>query len=177
LEPNAEKLNLLIPHTEIIARVKELADDLSKDYTGKPLLMIAVLKGAFPFLADITRALTIPAHVDFISVSSYDGTKPCNDLKYHLEPVGDIEGKHVVIIEDIIDTGRTIASIVEKIQGYGALDVKICTLFKRESTNKEILHADYVGFTIKDGFVVGYGLDHNEDYRTLNDIYTLNCPD
>jgi hypoxanthine phosphoribosyltransferase len=170
---NSHKLELLISHDEIALRIKELAKDISSDYEGKSLVIIALLKGAFIFLADLVRELTLPLHIDFMNISSYDGKTPSGEVKHHYGPLHDVKGKHVIIVEDIIDTGATIKSIIEKVNETGAIDVKVCSLLKREDNHNEALAPDYVGFTIKEGFLVGYGLDYNEDYRNLKGLFKL----
>lgn len=170
----SDKLSILIPYDDIIKRVKELSREISDDYDGKPLVIVGLLKGAFFFLADILRELTIPFHIDFINISSYSGTTPAEKVKHLYGPTNDISGKHVIIVDDIIDTGATIRYTVEMIKQKGAIDVKVCTLIKRETKEKRDVDSDYTGFMVKDGFIVGYGLDHNEDYRNLKDIFILN---
>ncbi len=161
----------VVSYEKIIDKVTELAEAISNDYDGKELVLVATLKGSFIFLADIVREMSIPLHVDFISVSSYEGAAPANRVKYHYGPLHDVKGKNVIIIEDIIDTGATIRCVVDRLIREGAKDVKVCALLKRESDKKDILFPDYLGFTIKEGFVIGYGLDYNEDFRALKGIY------
>jgi hypoxanthine phosphoribosyltransferase len=170
--PELHKLELVIPYEKIIQKVKELAKDISKDYAGKPLVMVATLKGSFIFLADMVRELDFPVLVDFISVSSYEGTSPSNEVKYHYGPLHDVKDKYAIVIEDIIDTGATVKHIIEKLKREGARNVKVCTLLKRKRKDSALI-PDYLGFTIKEGFVVGYGLDYNELHRNLKGIYKL----
>jgi hypoxanthine phosphoribosyltransferase len=173
MELNAKKHKLFLTHEKIAQRVKELSYEISRDFHDKPLVIIGILKGSFVFLADLVRELTVPAHIDFISVSSYEGIHANDDVMYHYGPFYDIGGKNVIIVEDIIDTGATVKLVAQKIKEAGALNVKVLTLLKRESANESIINPDYTGFSIKDGFVVGYGLDLDEDYRNLKDIYIL----
>lgn len=172
-EKGSKILSLVVSAEDIARKVRSLARKISKDYTDKPLVLVATLKGSFIFAADLMRELTCQAHIDFISVSSYEGTTPVDKVKYHYGPLHDVGGKNVIIVEDIIDTGATIKCVTEMLLKMGASDVKVCALLKRKSDREEILHPDYLGFTIEEGFVVGYGLDHNEDYRNLNGIFRI----
>ena len=170
--PKLHKLELVIPYEKIIQKVKELAKDISKDYAGTPLVMVATLKGSFIFLADMVRELDFPVIVDFVSVSSYEGISPSSEVKYHYGPLHDVKDKYAIVIEDIIDTGATVKHIIEKLKQEGARNVKVCALLKRKRKDRALI-TDYLGFTIKEGFVVGYGLDYNELYRNLKGIFKL----
>ncbi len=170
---NNHTLEPVFSDTQIASKVKELAEKISKDYKGKNIVMVATLKGSFIFIADLARELSIPAHVDFVSVSSYIGTSTAGNVEFHYGPLHDISGKDVIIVEDIIDTGATIKCVVEALLQKGATDVKVCALLKRKTSRNDILLPDYLGFRLGDGFVVGYGLDCDEDYRNLKGLYKL----
>ncbi|HER62873.1 MAG TPA: hypoxanthine phosphoribosyltransferase [Desulfobacteraceae bacterium] len=165
---------LVISKQQIREKVNELAARISADYNGKDLVMIGVLNGAFIFLADLARAVTIPHQIDFIRVASY-GSKdaPSDTITMTKNVELDINDKHVLLVEDIIDTGSTLNWVSENFKNRKAASIRICTLIdKRERRQKEV-EIDYVGFTLENGFLVGYGLDYAEQYRYLPEIYTL----
>lgn len=161
--------HVLLTEQEIQDRVSELAAQLSKDYEGKNPLFVGVLKGVVIFYSDIIRKITIPCQMDFMWLSSYGGTESKGTVQVKRDVSQDISGRHVVILEDIFDTGNSLDFTYRHLLSKNPASVKICTLLdKPERRNPEItLQPDYVGFTIPNEFVVGYGLDFNEYYRNL----------
>ncbi len=165
---------ILITEEEIRTRIAELGKELAKDYEGKTPIFIGVLKGAVTFFADMARATPIPCEYDFMAVSSYGAaTISSGNIKLVKDIGADIKGRHVVILEDILDTGNTLAYVTQHLLDRGPASLKICTLLDKPSRRQANITADYVGFTIANKFVVGYGLDYNEIYRNLPYIGVL----
>lgn len=165
---------VLYTKEEIDKRVRELADIISRDYKGKEIIMIGVLKGAFIFMADLIRYLNSPCIVDFIRVASYgSGTVSSGKIEIKKDIETDIEGKDVLIIEDIIDTGLTISFLMDKLKERNPNSLKVCVFLDKKHRREIELNADYVGFTMDEGFVVGYGLDCNEMDRFLADVSVI----
>lgn len=155
-------------------RVQEIAKTLSDDYQGRDVVFICILKGAFIFLADLLRHLEIPHTIDFMRVASYgSGTVSSGKITITKDIETDIEGKDVVIIEDIIDTGITLAFLKDKLKEKTPRSLKICALLDKKARREVEIDADYVGFSMDEGFVVGYGLDFDEKFRSLPDIYVI----
>lgn len=159
--------SILLSEAKIHARIAELGKELSREYAGKNPLFVGVLKGVVVFYADMVRAITIPCEFDFMAVSSYSGTESTGKLNIKKDLGCDITGRHVVILEDILDTGFTLSRTVELLKGRNPASLKICTLLDKPERREAEIEADYVGFTIPNMFVVGYGLDYNERYRNL----------
>lgn len=159
-------------------RIEELvvgvAGKICDDYKGRDLVLVGVLKGAFIFLSDLCRHMTIPVQIDFVEASSYGAeTSSSGNIKLNKDIELDIEGKNVLIVEDIVDTGLTLSYLVKHIKGFGAKTVKICALIdKRERRETDIL-VDYACCVVNAGFLVGYGLDYAENYRELPGIFHL----
>ena len=159
---------------EICEMVFGLAQKISLDYEGRPLVLIGVLKGAFVFLADLTRNITIPHEIDFLRAASYgSGTSSSEKIKLTKEVETDLQGKDVLLVEDIIDTGFTLAFLVEYIKSLKPATVKICTLIDKHQRRRKEISIDYAGHITQEGFLVGYGLDYAEHYRNLPGIYHL----
>lgn len=157
---------ILIDETTIARRVEELADEISRDYAGKgELLMVGVLRGCFIFLADLSRGLTIPRRVDFISVQSYQGSTS-GAVRMLMDIKTDIADKHVLIVEDIIDTGQTLEYLLETLEARRPASLKTCVFVKKKRHQADV-PIDYLGLEIPDVWVVGYGLDYDDHYRTL----------
>jgi len=154
--------------------ISELAERISTDYMNQELVLIGVLKGAFIFLSDLVRQLTIPVEVDFIGTSSY-GQETYSSENIRLTQALEIEilNKNVLLVEDIIDTGLTVAFLAAHMRTFEPKTLKICTLLDKPERRKTQVPIDYVGTTVESGFLVGYGLDHAEKYRNLPDIYCL----
>lgn len=162
---------ILIPHMEIVKRIAQVAGEISAEYEGKPLLLVTVLKGAFVFLADFCRALTIPCEIGFMRVKSYfDGTISSGEVTVLLDLEQDISQYHVILVEDIVDTGRTLSTLTKLLQQRNPLSLKVVALLDKPSRRVVDCRADYALFTIEDRFVIGYGMDCGELYRNLPDI-------
>ena len=165
---------VLVSEKKIEERVKILGQQITKDFKGKNLTIICVLKGCIPFMADLIRNIPIPFVVDVIHASSYIDTKSSGKVNIRSEPILDLNDRHVLIIDDILDTGRTLKTISDRIQNkFNPIDIKNCVLLDKPSRRTEDIYADYAGFEIPNAFAVGYGLDYNEYYRNLPYIGTL----
>ncbi len=160
---------VLITPEQLQSRIKELGEMISRDFVGKDLLLVCVLKGGVVFLSDLTRAIRIPHAIDFMAISSYGGMRieSSGVVRILMDLNSSIENRNVLIVEDIIDTGRTIAYIVENLQTRNPASLKICVLLNKPSRREANVALDYVGFDIPNEFVIGYGLDYNEIYRNL----------
>jgi hypoxanthine phosphoribosyltransferase len=157
---------VLISADEIQKRVKELADQVSDDYRGKRLYMVGILKGAFIFMADLTRALSIPHVVDFMALSSYGKSTESGAVRILMDLREPIEGQHVLIVEDIVDTGHTLRYLYQVLKGRSPASLRTCALVRKQRVQAD-LPLDYLGFDIPDVWVVGYGLDFADRFRTL----------
>ncbi len=160
---------VLISAEEIQARVTELAAQISSDYADKgELVLLGVLKGAFIFLADLSRALTIPRQIEFIAVSSYEhGSVRSGAVRLVLDVRESIEGRHVLIVEDIVDTGHTLHYLIDMLKSRNPASVRACSLVRKELSAEVDVKIDYLGFNVGDEWIVGYGLDFAEHDRTL----------
>ena len=161
---------VLITHEQIQEMLDRLAAELNRDYAGRPLVVVGILTGAFIFCSDLVRRLEMPVIVDFMQVSSYVGEVSSGVLKIKKDMSYDIAGKDVLIVEDIIDTGRTLALLKEQLLKRGPASLKICTAFDKPDRRVTELVPDYNGMTIPDKFIVGYGLDLDGEYRNYDDI-------
>lgn len=165
------KLKVMIGREELQKKTEELAARISADYAGKDLLLVGVLKGGFMFLADLARAMTIDVSLDFISCSSYGNSTVSSGVVRILKDIDyDITGIHVLLVEDLIDTGLTLHYLKDLFAAKGCASVKLCTILDKPSRRKVELEVDYDGIIIPDAFVVGYGLDYAEKYRNLSDV-------
>ncbi len=159
---------------EIHQKVVHLARRISSDYSTEPLLVIGVLKGAFIFLSDLVRQLSIPVEIDFIQLSSYgDKDTSCGEILFRTNITADLRGKAVLIVEDIVDTGLTMTRLVRHLHEFEPNSVRVCTLIDKYARRETPFEADYVCHAVKSGFLVGYGLDYAEQYRYLPDVYDL----
>jgi hypoxanthine phosphoribosyltransferase len=166
---------ILVEKDVLAKRVLELAADVSRDYAGKDLLLIGVLKGAVFFLADFMRALDIPCEVDFMAVASYgSSTKSSGVVRILKDLDAAIEGRHVLIVEDIVDSGLTLQYLLRNLEGRGPASLEVCALLRKPTSHQVEVAPKYIGFEIPDKFVVGYGLDHAERYRNLPFVAVLN---
>ena len=165
---------ILVSKEKIAEKVKELGKRISKDYENKELVLIGVLKGSFIFLADLIREITIPVDMDFIAVSSYaDGTKTSGVVRLIKDMDISISEKHVLIVEDIVDTGLTLNHLKNLFNTRNPKSVKICAIFDKPSRRLEQVNIDYKGIEIPNEFVIGYGLDYTGRYRNLPDLCVL----
>ena len=159
---------ILFTEEELSARVKELAAEIQRDYEGKDLVMACVLRGSYIFMADLTRAIDLPMTVDFMVVSSYgSGTTSSGQVEIKKDLSDSIEGKNLIIVEDILDSGNTLYYLTEVLKARRPASIKLCTLMDKPDRRTKPITADYTGFSIPDAFVVGYGLDYDEKYRNL----------
>lgn len=166
--PHADlPVRCLISAEQIAGRIAEMGRQIGADYAGRDLLVVGVLKGSFVFMADLVRALPTPAHCDFVKASSYGLGVTSGELTLHLDVTLPTAGRAVLLVEDIVDTGKTSAWLMEHLRRKGAAQVRLCTLLDKPSRRKTPVTIDYCGFTIPDYFVVGYGIDCAEQYRCL----------
>ncbi|MBF7081932.1 hypoxanthine phosphoribosyltransferase [Desulfallas sp. Bu1-1] len=165
---------ILISAAEIKEKIDELGRAISRDYSGKYPLVVGILKGASVFMADLIRAMSIDVQIDFMAVSSYGASSKSTGVVRILKDLEqNIEGRHVLIVEDIVDTGLTLNYLLEILKARGPASVRVCTLLDKPSRREINVPVDYNGFSIPDEFVVGYGLDYREKYRNLPEIYVL----
>ena len=160
---------ILLTEEQIQQRIRELGQELTRDYAGKYPVVVGVLKGVVVFYSDMVRQIKIPLQMDFMTLASYRGTSSTGHLEVKSHVSADLTGRDVLVLEDIYDTGNSLTFTVDYLKSRGAASVKICTLLDKPEGRKPgiTLQADYVGFTIPNEFVVGYGLDYNEKYRNL----------
>ena len=160
---------VLVSEEQLKAKVAELGAQISRDYAGKDLLLVSILKGAVVFMADLMRAVTIPCSIDFMVVSSYGGTNTQTTglVKIVKDLDADLSGREVLIVEDVLDTGVTLSHLVPMLKMRNPNSVRICAILDKPPRRKTSITADYQGFEVPDAFVVGYGLDYDEKYRNL----------
>ncbi len=171
------KDELLLTREQIAARVRELGEQITKDYAGKELTVICILKGAVVFFVDLIREIDLPLAMDFMAISSYGAaTKSSGVVRILKDLDKPVNGKDVLIVEDIVDSGMTLSFLRDNLKSRGVASLRIATLLDKPERRVVPLHVDYCGFNIPDGFVVGYGLDYAEKYRNLPDIGIL-CPE
>ena len=162
-----EEINVLINKAKLEKRIEEMAKQIQKDYEGKELVMVGILKGSVMFMTELAKNIKRSVIVDFMDVSSYEGKESSGNVKINKDLRDSIEGKDVIIVEDIIDTGRTLTYVRDYLKQKNPNSVKIATMLSKPSRRVMELEVDYIGFAIEDKFVVGYGLDYNEQYRNL----------
>lgn len=164
----AERVRVLVEEEEVDKRIRDLGEQISKDYEGKEVHLICVLKGGVFFMCELAKRITVPVSMDFMSVSSYgDGTASSGVVKIAKDLDETLEGKDVLIVEDIIDSGRTLSYLIEILKKRGPKSLRLCTLLDKPERRVKDVKVDYVGFNIPDEFVVGYGLDYAQKYRNL----------
>ncbi|MDD4840247.1 MAG: hypoxanthine phosphoribosyltransferase [Clostridia bacterium] len=165
---------VLLTGKQIEIRTQELADEINRDYADKELLVVCILRGGVIFMADLFKRLTVDAEMDFLAVSSYGaGTTSSGEVKVMKDLSAPVDRKHILVIEDIIDTGITLSYIMEMLSARKPSSIKLCSLLDKPSRRKVDLFGDYVGFEIPNEFVVGYGLDYDEKFRNLPDVCVL----
>ena len=164
----AEKIRVLISEEEVDAKIAEIGKQISEDYAGESVHLLCILKGSVFFTCELAKRITVPVSLDFMSVSSYgDGTKSSVIVKIAKDLDETIEGKNVIVIEDIIDSGRTLHYLLDVLQKRNPKSMKLCTLLDKPDRRVVDVEVDYTGFAIPDEFVVGYGLDYAQKYRNL----------
>lgn len=164
----AERVEMLLSEDEINAKIRKIGEQISKDYAGKSVHLIGILKGGSFFLCELAKRITVPVTIDFMSVSSYgSGTTSGGKIKILKDVDESLADRHVLVVEDIVDTGRTLSCLSELLKDRGAADVKLCALLDKPERREVEIQADYTGFQIPDEFVVGYGLDYDQRYRNL----------
>jgi len=169
-----EEMIPVLSRAEISQKVKGLAQRISEDYTGKELVVLGVLKGCFIFLADLIREITIPVQVDFVRLTSYgSNTTSSGTIRIIKEAELDIRDRDVLIVEDIIDSGVTIAYLLDHLKSFSPKSVKVCAFIDKSERREVQVSIDYAGIMVEQGFLVGYGLDFDEKYRALPAIYRI----
>jgi hypoxanthine phosphoribosyltransferase len=164
---------ILITDKQIARRVKSLAREIERDFRGREMVVVSLLSGTVMFLADLVRHLELPLHLDFIGVSSYGNGTESGELVFTKELRIDVRGRDVLLVDDILDTGKTLSRVIPKIRALKPRRIKTCVLLNKPSRRIENIRADYIGFAIPDLFVIGYGLDFAERYRNLPFIGVL----
>lgn len=164
----SDKIHVMFTEEEVNAKIKELGAQISDDMNGEPVKIICILKGASFFACELAKRISVPVYIDFMSVSSYgDGTESSGIVRIIKDLDDSIEGENVLIVEDIIDSGRTLSYLVDNLKSRGAKTVRLCTLMSKPSRRVVDVPVDYIGYEIPDEFVVGYGLDYAQKYRNL----------
>ena len=165
--------SVLIDEKQIATRVSELAADIQRDFIERDLLVVALLTGTVPFLADLIRNITLPLRLDFMGVSSYGNNTAPGELVFTKELKLEAKNRDVLIVDDILDTGKTLRAVMDKLNALQPRSLRTCVMLEKKSRRSENITADYVGFDVPDAFVVGYGLDYAEKYRNLPFIGVL----
>lgn len=164
----AEKISVMIPEEEVNAKIAEMGRIISEEYEGEAVHLICILKGSVLFMSELSKRITVPVTMDFMKVSSYgDATESSGRVKISKDLDESVEGKNIIVIEDIIDSGRTLAYLLEVLKLRNPKSIKLCTLLDKPDRRVTQVPVDYVGFEIPDEFVVGYGLDYAQKYRNL----------
>lgn len=162
-----------IPEADILKSIKAVADSINYDMEGKNPLLLAVLNGSFVFAADLMRMLTVPCEISFVKLASYEGTASSGTVKQLIGLNVPLRDRHVIIVEDIVESGLTIEQMLNMLHGYGPASVSVCTLLQKPECLKVPVKVDYVALKIPNDFIVGYGLDYDQQGRNLRDIYTV----
>lgn len=164
----AEKIKVLLSEEEVDAKIKEIGEQISRDYAGRQVHLVCVLKGGSFFMCELAKRITVPVSLDFMSVSSYGSeTKSSGVVKIVKDLDESLKGKDVIVIEDIVDSGRTLSYLMEMLKNREPASLRLCTLLDKPERRVVDVHVDYTGFQIPDEFVVGYGLDYDQRYRNL----------
>ena len=165
---------VLFSQQQLEERVDQIAQEITRDYAGKEIVLISVLRGSFVFMADLCRRIDLPCTIDFMSVSSYgNGTSSTGQVQITKDLSGDISGKHILVVEDILDSGNTLSYLLKLLEQRKPASIRLCTLLDKPERRVKPVEVHYSGFTIPDAFVVGYGLDYAEHYRNLPYICLL----
>ena len=173
-DTDTHSMKLILSPQEIQTRVAQLAAQISQEFQGQDLVLVGVLKGAFIFMGDLARHLDLPVEMDFVRLASYgSSSQSCGRITMTKDCEIDLQGRNVLVVEDIVDTGLTLKWLVDQLRRRGAAQVKLCSLIDKSERREVALELDYVGFEIPRGFLVGYGLDFDERYRYLPGIYEL----
>jgi len=170
-------MKLLVSEEDIKKRVKELAKQITKDYRDKSPIFIGILNGCYVFMADLLREIDLNVEVDFVKIRSYEADSSTGTIKFRKDISADINNRHIIIVEDIIDSGFTINFLVNRLKGSGPKSVAVASILFKKEVAKIDFEVDYVGFEIPPEFVVGYGLDYDEKYRNLKDVMVLEPKD
>ena len=170
-------MKLLVSEEDIQKRVKELAKQITKDYRDKSPIFIGILNGCYVFMADLLREIDLDVEVDFVKIRSYEADSSTGTIKFRKDISADINNRHIIIVEDIIDSGFTINFLVNRLRGSGPKSVAVASILFKKEVAKIDFEVDYVGFEIPPEFVVGYGLDYDEKYRNLKDVMVLEPKD
>ena len=170
-------MKLLISKSEIKKRVKALANKINEDYKGKKPIFVGILNGCYVFMADLLREIDLDIEVDFVKIRSYEGDSSTGTIKFRKDISADIDGRDIIIVEDIIDSGFTINFLVNRLRNSGPKSVAVATILFKKEVAKLDFNVDYVGFEIPPEFVVGYGLDYDEKYRQLKDVMVMEPED
>jgi hypoxanthine phosphoribosyltransferase len=168
-----KEFEISIDAETIDATIRKMAADINRDYEGKNPLFIAILNGSFVFAADLIRKISVPCEISFVKLSSYSGTSSTEEVKELIGLNEDIRGRHIIIVEDIVDTGLTLDKFLQDLEDYDPASVKVACFTFKEKAFKKNFHIDYLGLTIPNDFVVGYGLDYDGYGRNLPDIYKI----
>ena len=164
----SERVRVMLSEEEVDRRIQEIGEQISKDYEGRQVHLVCVLKGGSFFMCELAKRITVPVSLDFMSVSSYgNNTKSSGVVKVIKDLDEAIEGKHVLVVEDIVDSGRTLSYLLENLKSRKPRSLRLCTLLDKPERRVTDVHVDYTGFEIPDEFVVGYGLDYMQHYRNL----------
>jgi len=165
---------VLLTEEQIAARVRELGKEISRDYAGKDLVLVGILRGAVVFLADLYRQISIPAGMDFVAISSYGKEALSSGVVRILKDLDEVvESRHVLLVEDIVDSGLTLQYLMDNLRSRNVASLRVCTLLDKPSRRQVPVELDYVGFQVPDEFLVGYGLDYSQRYRNLPYIAVL----
>ncbi len=165
---------ILFSREKIAKEIKRLGQEISRDFHGQEIMLVGVLKGSFLFIADLIREIEIPSVIDFVRLASYgSGTQSSGIIEFRKELEMPIRNRNVIIVEDIVDSGFTLECLYHKLLLQEPRSLKICTLIDKRARREVEIEADYVGIRMDDGFIIGYGLDHDEKYRNLPDIYLV----
>lgn len=168
-----KKFRVSIPEEEILKAIESMAAKMNDDLKGKDVIFLGILNGCFLFASDLFKSIDIPCQITFLKLASYQGTSSTGNVKRLIGINEDIENKTVIILEDIIDTGNTLESIIKQLKGYEPAEIKVATLLYKPEAYKKDIDIDYVGIEIPNDFIVGYGLDYDGYGRNLRDIYTI----